>query len=415
MTQATPAAPLRVVIVGGGVAALEAVLALHDLGGERLHMTLIAPEPNFMLRPMAVAAPFSRGHAAHLPLARVMDEHGGRFIRGAASRVDAGARTVKLTTGAEIAYDALVLAPGASALPAFVHALTFGAHPTALNGILADLEEGWSRSIAFVVPRRCTWTLPLYELALMTAHNVWSMNIDGAALHFVTPELEPLEIFGTAASAAVRGLLDAAGVTLHPGVAARIPHSGRISIAAGTELVVDCVVALPVLEGPRLDGVPCDADGFIPVDDAGLVDGLNGVYAVGDATDRPIKQGGLACQQADVTAAHIAARAGADIAVPPLQQVLHGRLLTGTGDHFLYRETGADGAGATEEPRLWAPAKVHGEYLSPYLIANNVVHLPVRAAPASAGIDVHVPLTREQKRTDADVLGLSPLGPVVRC
>jgi sulfide:quinone oxidoreductase len=287
--------------------------------------------------------------------------------------------------------------------------LTFGAHPAALNGVIADLEEGWSRSIAFVVPRGCTWPLPLYELALMTAQEVWSMNIDHTELHFVTPELEPLEIFGETASAAVAGLLEKARITLHPGVAARIPHSGRIKIAPGVELVVDCVVALPLLEGPRLDGVPCDAAGFIPVDDAGLVDGLDGVYAVGDATDRPIKQGGLACQQADVTAAHIAARAGADVEVPPLEQVLRGRLLTGTHDELLHDAT------ATDTPKLWAPAKVSGEYLSPYLIAHDIVHLPLRAAPAAAGIDVRIPLTREQKRTDADVLGLSPLGPVVRC
>ena len=125
-------------------------------------------------------------------------------------------------------------------------------------------------------------------------------------------------------------LLDAARITVHLGVARADAHAAAASTPArGPQLVVDCVVALPLLEGPELDGIPSTAHGFIPVDDAGLVDGLDGVYAVGDATDRPIKQGGLACQQADVTAAHIAARAGADVDVPPLQQVLRGRLLTG--------------------------------------------------------------------------------------
>jgi len=409
MTQNTSAAPLRVVIVGGGIAALEAVLALHDLGDARVHVTLIAPEPNFVLRPMAVAAPFSRGHTAHLPLASVMTAHDGQFVRGAAARVDAVARTVVLTTGAEIEYDVLVLALGASAVPAFAPALTFGAHPTALNGILADLEEGWSRSIAFVVPRGCTWTLPLYELALMTAQSVWSMNVDHAEVHFVTPELEPLEIFGADASAVVAGLLAKAHITLRPGVDARVPSTGRIRLGSGSELAVDCVVALPLLEGPRLEGVPCDADGFIPIDDAGLVDGLDSVYAIGDAADRPIKQGGLACQQADVTAAHIAARAGAEVVVPPLEQVLRGRLLTGTDDQLLHGETAAD------TPTLWAPAKVSGAYLSPYLIANDVVDLPVRSAPAAAGIDVHIPLTREPTPGAADGPGRRPRGPVVRC
>jgi len=411
MTQTTPRTPLRVVIVGGGIAALEVVLALHDCAAEHVDVTLIAPEPDFTLRPVAVAAPFSRGHAARLSLAEVMAEHDGHFVRGAVTSVDAAEMSVTLTTGAVVGYDALVLALGASAVPAFTHALTFGAHPTALNGILADLEEGWSRSIAFVVPPGCSWPLPLYELALMTAHEVWSMNVDHTAIHFVTPELAPLEIFGPQASAAVAELLAGAAISLHPGVHAQIHHSGRIDTGRGVELVVDCVVALPLLEGPRLRGIPSDGDGFIAVDDAGLVDGLDGVYAVGDATDRPIKQGGLACQQADVTAAHIAARAGAEVEVPPLQQVLRGRLMTATHDRFLRRPDGE--APAPGEPLLWAPAKVSGEYLSPYLIAKNVVHLPVRDDSAQ-DIDVQVRLTREQKRFDPDVLGLAPLGPVVR-
>lgn len=416
MTESTHIAPLRVVIVGGGIAALEAVLALHELADARLRVTLIAPEPDFTLRPMAVAAPFSRGHSASLPLAQVMAEHSGRFIRAAVRRVDADAHTVTLTTGAKVAYDVLVLALGASAVPAFANALTFGAHPAALNGILADLEQGWSRSVAFVVPRGCSWPLPLYELALMTADDVWSMNMDSVALHLVTPELQPLEIFGAEASAAVAGLLDAARITLHSGVSAQIHHSGVIEATAGPPIVVDCVVALPVLQGPKLEGIPSSAQGFIPVDDAGRVDGLDGlVYAVGDVTDRPIKQGGLACQQADVAAAHIAARAGAAVDVPPLLQVLRGRLLTGTRDRFLQREPGDVEGTAADEPLWWPPAKVSGKYLSPYLVAKDVVHLPLRGAPSVPGIDVRVPLTRTQKRVDPDVLGLSSLGPIVRC
>lgn len=411
MTNSTHIAPLRVVIVGGGIAALETVLALHDLGDARLRVTLIAPEPDFVLRPLAVVAPFGRGHSDRLPLAQVMAEHSGQFLRGAVLRVDDEARTVTLATGDEVDYDVLVLAPGASAVPAFTQALTFGAHPAALSGILVDLEEGWSRSVAFVVPVGCTWPLPLYELALMTAEDVWSMNMD-VELHLVTHEVDPLEIFGAEASASVAGLLGAAHITTHLGTRPQMRHNGRVETGSGPPVVADCVIALPVLEGPELAGIPSSVHGFIPVDDAGLVDGLDCVYAVGDATDRPIKQGGLACQQADVTAAHIAARAGADITVPPLQQVLRGRLLTGTRDRFLRHEPGERGSSANDEPLWWPPGKVSGKYLSPYLVAKDVVHLPPRGNHPGPGIDVRVPLTHEPERVQSDVLGLSPLSPI---
>jgi len=392
MTETPPIPPPHVVVVGGGIAGLETVLALRHLADPRLRMTLIAPELDFVLRPMAVARPFGRAHETRLPLEEVMSEHAGRFVRGAVQRVDTAARNVVLTTGAEVSYDVLVLAPGASAAPAFLHALTFGAHPQALNGILADLEEGWTRSVAFVVPPGCSWPLPLYELALMTAHDVWSMNMDRAEIHLVTPEREPLEIFGAQASAAVADLLDAAGIRVHRSASAQIPRTGLIRLGPSREITVDCVVALPVLEGPAVDGIPADSHGFIPVADDGLVEGLDNVYAVGDATNRPIKQGGLACQQADVTAARIAWMAGADIEVAPLQQVLRGRLLTGRHDRFLRREPGDDAGSVANESLSWAPAKVSGRYLSPYLLAKSVVQPPPRSVCPRPGIDVYVPL-----------------------
>ncbi len=393
MSESPRIAPLRVVIVGGGVAAIEAVLALHDLAEEQVSVTLIAPEPDFVLRPLAVATPFSRGSLDRLPLADVMSEHAGHFVRSAVARVDAGAHTLTLVTGAQVGYDVLVLAQGASSVPAFEHVLTFGTIPLGLNGILADLEQGSSGSVAFVVPPGCTWPLPLYELALMTAEELWTMNMDRVMIHVVTPELEPLEVFGPEASGALAELLAAARITLHRGAHTRVSSDGRIETGCGPDVVVDRVVALPLLEGRRLDGVPSTADGFVGVDDAGVVDGLESVYAVGDLTDRPVKQGGLACQQADVTAAHIAARAGADVDVPPLEQVLRGRLLTGARDRFLRREAGAADGTAGTEPLWWPPAKVSGKYLSPYLAAKGVVHLPSRGAPGGPGVDVHVPVS----------------------
>ena len=410
MTHVMSIRPLRVVIAGGGIAALETVLAIHDLTGARLDVTVVAPEADFLLRPLTVTAPFARGHAERLALAEVMAEHCGHFIQSTVAGIDETARTAALADGSTLKYDLLVLAPGAVAVPAFAHAMTFGPRPLDLNGILADLEQGWSGSLAFVVPDGCSWALPLYELALMTAEEVWSMDMD-AVIHFVTPELEPLEIFGARASASLAALLDSAKIEFHGGVRAQINHNGRIETGTGPDIVVDRVVALPALEGSRIDGIPSSPSGFIAVDDTGLIDGFTDVYAVGDATDRPIKQGGLACQQADVTAAHIAARAGAGNDVPALRQVLRGRLLTGKSDRFLERgHEAADGV-MSDDPLWWPPAKVSGKYLAPYLVSKGVVHLPARNGDDEPGVDVYVPLTWQERR-QASILGLNSLGPI---
>ena len=56
---------LRVLVVGGGVTALETLLALRDLAQERVAMTVLAPNSEFVYRPMTVREPFAyrRGRA----------------------------------------------------------------------------------------------------------------------------------------------------------------------------------------------------------------------------------------------------------------------------------------------------------------------------------------------------------------
>lgn len=121
---------------------------------------------------------------------------------------------------------------------------------------------------------------------------------------------------------------------------------------------VDRVVSLPLVRGPRIEGVPTtEPFGLIAVDEHARVAGLAGVYAVGDATDFPIKQGGLACQQARAAAAHIAARHGARIVAEPFRPELQALLLTGAGEPLVLG-TGED-----------TPGKVPGRYLAPYLAA----------------------------------------------
>ena len=213
--------------------------------------------------------------------------------------------------------------------------------------MLADLEQGYLQRVAFVVPAEATWTLPLYELALMTARQAWSMGMDRVRFTLVTPEDRPLAMFGIPASKAVGELLDDHAIDF---VGSSYPSVGRGYVLAdpgGRRIDADRIVALPALVGRALEGVPADGDGFIPVDAHGRVPSLPGVYAAGDGTNFPIKQGGLATQQADAVAEAIAAEVGADVEPEPFRPVLRGLLLTGGDDRFL-RNVVAGGGGEGE-------------------------------------------------------------------
>ncbi len=361
----------RVVIVGGGVAALEAVLALHDLAPGRVDVTLLAPEDEFSLRPMSVAVPFDHGPVGTVALADVMAAHGGTFVQGAARAVDAAARIVRCPGGPDLPYDALLLAPGARTRPALPSGITFDAHaPGAVAAVAQAAALGWARTIAFVVPPGITWPVPLYELALMTAAQLGPQ--EDVALHLVTPEPRPLAVFGAAASAVLAQRLRDAPVAFHGGVRAHLVGDRELEIGAIMPLRADRIVALGVMDGPALDGVPHDEGGFIPVDDRGRVAGLPDVWAAGDGTDHPIKQGGLACQQADAIAAQLAAWAGADVTFRPAPAVLRAQLFTGTEDLFLRRTVGEEDGEAATTPPWDPPAKVVGRYLGPYLAEHGI-------------------------------------------
>jgi sulfide:quinone oxidoreductase len=337
----SPDRALRVLIVGGGVAGLEALIALRDLAGERVELTLVAPDPDFVYKPLVVGEPFSESHAEHRALDPIAKEFGARFVQQPVVSVDPDARTVELDDGDRLPYDALMVCVGARQRPAYRRALSFDATeaPLALTGILADLEGGWSKRVAFVVPPGATWSLPIYELALMTQRQAWGMGFDDIAVTIVTPESAPLAIFGPRASDAVAELLVQRRIEVVTSTYAHEDEDERIVLTPGDRrLDVERIVALPVPEGPHIPGLPADENGFIPIDEHSRVRGLDGVYAAGDGASFPIKQGGIATQEADAAAEHIAARAGADIDPRPFEPILRGMLLTGDTSLYLRQD-----------------------------------------------------------------------------
>jgi sulfide:quinone oxidoreductase len=364
-----------VVIAGGGVAGLEALLALRDMAGDRVGLTLLSPEAEFVYRPMAVGEPFGRGRADRYPLAEIASELGADLIPSTLVEVDPAGHVAVTGAGQRIPYDALLVAVGAGSEPAMSRALTWTPETDAdlFGGLLRDLDEGYLKRVAFVVPPGVAWALPAYELAMMTAWQAWGMGHDDIEVTVYTPEDAPLGLFGTQATAALREDLEEAGVRAETGVyVTEDPGDPRrlVLLPGQRPLDVDRVVALPRAVGPALPGLPADARGFVLTDLFGKVPDADGVWAAGDAIAFPVKQGGLAAQQADAAAESIAAALGAEIVPQPFHPVLRGMMLTGRGKAWMRHAPAGAGEGAAERRALWwPPTKIAGRYLSPYLMA----------------------------------------------
>jgi sulfide:quinone oxidoreductase len=387
--------PMHVLVAGGGVVGLETLLALRDLAGDRVRCTLLTPEREFVYRPMAVGEPFARGRARRHSLDEIARDLGADLVAGRLTGVDTEAREVRTGDGT-IGFDALVIGVGAGAEPALPRVLTWTpeSDDEVYGGLLRDLEEGYTKRVAFVVPVGVAWPLPAYELALMTAWQTRSMGHDDVQITIYTHEDAPLAIFGVPASEALRDDLEQAGVQVRTQTFVTA-GDGRLTVEpAGLPLDAERIVGLPRAVGPNLPGVPNDERGFVLCDLHGRVRGTTAVWAAGDAIAFPIKQGGLAAQQADAAAESIAARAGADVEPKPFKPVLRGMLLTGRGQAWM---RGADdtGEGAVERHALfWPPTKIAGRYLSPYLAARDEAEA-LGHAPEPSGQPVDLDLERD--------------------
>jgi sulfide:quinone oxidoreductase len=384
--------PTKVLIAGAGVAGLEAALALRALGEGRVSVELVSPDAEFVYRPLSVAAPFGLGETQRFPLRRLAEEAGAELSEGAIHAVHPHRKTVEISGGGEVPYDLLLLALGARPVEGIPGALTFRGpgDEEALRELLNEARSGRAGRIVFTMPAGISWPLPLYELALLTAVHLADAGVD-VQLELVTPEPRPLQLFGDAASDAVAELLDRHRIGLRTDTVPGAVEGNVLRFVGAGEVEADRFVALPRIEGPRLPGVPHDQNGFVPIDEHGRVRDVDHVYAAGDLTNFPIKQGGLAAQQADAAAEAIAAAAGAEITPTPFTPVLRGLLLTGLTPRFMRAEVGSYESELDTEPLWWPPGKIVGRHLAPFLAS----HLNVSPTPPRAeGVHVEVELDR---------------------
>jgi sulfide:quinone oxidoreductase len=361
----------HVLIAGGGVAGLEAMLALAALAPDLVEVRLISSGPEFVYRPLLVAEPFGVAQALRLDLRRAAEDAGASYASGTLASVDPAGRTVETASGETYGYDLLLVATGANPIEAIPGALTFGGNEErmGLGAVLAAFGRRGHERIAFVVPPGVSWSIAAYELALLTAAERDARRLHGTQISLVTHEGAPLEVFGASASQLVGSRLSEAGVSLRTGERAHRVIDRRLRLESGAELEPAAVVALPALRVPRIPGLPQRSGGFVQTDVSMRVAGLEHVWAAGDATWFPVKQGGLAAQQADVAARGIAAAAGAHVPVEPFEPVLRAALITAGAPEFLRVHLPSRGQADDSAGRSlwWPPVKVAGTYLGPYL------------------------------------------------
>lgn len=382
----------RIVIAGGGVAGLEACLALRAFVAEAdLRIDLLSRERRFQYRPLTVLEPFGGAPAWTMELERFAADQGIELIRDTLAGIEPEAHLALPAYSERLRYDALVVCIGARPVRTIPGAMVFrGSRDAEVVGAAIDgISPGEHATLAFAVPGSTFWTLPLYELAVLAAAR---LRIRGTRAHVVlaSPERRPLEAFGPAASSAVADLLDARSIEFVGGARPIAADAGELELDDGQRIAAAAVVALPGLEGRRVTGLAQDGMGFVPVDEHQRSPGAKDLYAAGDITTFALKQGGLATQQADAASEAILADLGLPIVPRPFEPVLKGVLYTDAAPAYL-REPTADAAPAARAYSMWwPPSKIAGRYLAPYLATRAGAPRAPELRPRGDGVEVRL-------------------------
>jgi sulfide:quinone oxidoreductase len=338
------------------------MLALNAISYSGADVHLFSPDPRFTLRPLSVSSGFGRRGLLTYDLANLTETARAGFHNLSVSEVDVASRSLRLSDGTGFDYDYLIASPGTKPVPAVPGAVTYWG-PAGNESVSEAVEELRGRDgvkVVVTVPDGGSWPLPLYELALMIADQL----APAAAVTIVTPEGAPLGLFGEASAERVAAVLDDWNITTRLETSPAEFRDGALSTSDGERIEADLAIALPLLTGRRIPGLPSDGQGFIPVDEYGRIEGHEREYAAGDVISFPVKFGGLAAEQADIVAAAIAADAWREPKPQPLSPVYRGSLVTPDGTIGL-------GAGSDDStPYAWDPSgKIVGKFLTPFLKA----------------------------------------------
>ena len=181
----------RILIAGAGVAGLEAALALRDLAGDRVEVSLHDPSREFAYRPFGIGEPYGTTRAFRYDLRALSELCGATFDSDAIAVVEPERRFAVTRDGERLRYDQLIVATGARMLWAVPGAVTYWgvADEGQVGDLIAELRSGRLQHLVLTMPPGHSWVLPLYELALLAASRRSRRAPDTRArITVVTPE-----------------------------------------------------------------------------------------------------------------------------------------------------------------------------------------------------------------------------------
>lgn len=310
-------------VLGGGVGGVVTATRLRKLLPSTDRVVLVERERQHVFQPslLWLAVGSRTPDAIQRPLDR-LGRRGIDIVQGEITSLDPEARRVRVgdTT---LEGDALVISLGADLAPEAIPGLGDGGHNLyTLEGARAirDALESFRGGRVIVLTAAPAYKCPAapYEAAMLVNDRLRRRGVSDAKVAIYAAEPGPMGTAGPDVSAAVRGMVEAEGITYRPDhQIERVDPSDRtLHFTNGARAEYDLLIYVPPHKAPqvvRTAGLTGES-GWIPVDAATLRAEPPRVFAIGDVTSIPIpsgkalpKAGVFAHAQAEVVAENLAA------------------------------------------------------------------------------------------------------------
>jgi len=367
----------NILILGGGFGGVVAAESLAKQIPKEHQITLVSRSPKFIFYPELVRLAFRKCQPDDISfdLREAMLDRRVRFIQAEVARIKPESRRVILAHGevdGELPYDYLIFALGRRLATERITGFFEHSHhlftvegALKFGGALRDFHEG--RAVIGQCPG-ARLPVPVYETAFALSRLFKERGErERVRITIVSPDPPGLQFGDADVARALRTALDDHSIEYLPDFPIEKVTPGAVLTSNGDAINYGLLMLLPPFRGPSAVmglGIT-DDEGYIGVDWAMRVQGVERMYAVGDCVNfSGPKLGHMAVHQAEVAAANIALEIEG---LEPLSVYDHEMMLVideGGGDTiYLHKGLWDDEPAIVRQGRFWTWAKrVHENF-----------------------------------------------------
>ena len=359
----------KVLILGGGFGGVVAAKRLAEQLGDEHQITLVSRSRQFVFYPALVRLAFGKCDRddVSFDLRRTMLDHNVNFIEAEVARIDPYERTVTIARGeveGKLHYDYLIFALGRRLATERISGFYEYAH----HLLTVDKAIRFGKAVSNfhggrVVIGQCAGArlpVPVYETAFALARRFEENNErERVRITIVSPGAVGSEFGEADIAVRLERALDHHQIEFISGFPIEKVTEHAALTGSGQAINFDLLMLMPPFQGASAFYQGITNEAYINVDWSMRVNGVAGMYAVGDCVNfSGPKMGHMAVRQAEVAAKNLAAEIEGHEPITHYDHEIRLVIDEGGSDSvYLHKDVWTNEPGTIRQGRRWGWAK----------------------------------------------------------